>query len=670
MSSSPYRRGHRKRISALRLSSDSTVPTLPLYTSPPWQRTVELPEDPSDRPPDYTDSAEEADADTDDNDSDIEPQNQRVYVPSTPPLSFSPRRLTHRRSQASRSSGSGRRHTTSSTSDPYLDSLLARSVHALEMSNALLQSSMSTQTQLSHVLSSDSAADESLETHALVLSSRIKANDNVQSWMNNLEQISRGVDCLFEEGEGSQAGPSREEPISRSLPTNGLVDRIKQSHLRRPSLEFRRNGNGSGDSQLQYTNHDRHDLIAPPPRALTMYVDSTDDPSAIILPHTLGLRSTTTLPPTPIPSDFSFPSRQSECSIASTSTAESKRAVDVLSFYASSVPASTSSFFKSRRSSISTSPCKNTQTRRTKSPPPPITITGPTPNGRSPNRSRSRSVTPLRTGSPSKVHRPMTPPIEELSASSESSASSKSLHVDRTLESLRNILEKQPAPTRPTSSTSSKPPLPRPSLLSPPSVAPSSGTSTATASVSRLFTKSRHHASTRPPSPPRHSSLKVRSTPATPTSHSPSPSVSMLSIPDAIVNGLGLSSGHSTPKRISFAELPESYSSSRPHSDTSPTRSFRSSKSSKSSKTIKAKSSKRKSSSLKAGDGNGSEDSNGGNGWWTGWLLGAAGSSGASGLSMGASRSGGIGRQDDRLIRSSSWSNRPGFGNSLEDWAV
>ena len=188
---SPYRRTHRKRISALRLSSDSTVPTLPAYTSPPWQKPVGLPveEDLSDKPPEYPDSAEEGDADTDSEEESVaqrriySPSSSSSYVPPTPPLTFSPVRRTSRRSQTttgSRSSSQRRLPPPSSSNDPYLDSLLARSVHALEMSNALLQSSMSTQTSLSTVLASDSTAEVTFEAQVRNLTSRINVNDRLQ----------------------------------------------------------------------------------------------------------------------------------------------------------------------------------------------------------------------------------------------------------------------------------------------------------------------------------------------------------------------------------------------------------------------------------------------------------------------------------------------------------
>ncbi|KAI0307079.1 hypothetical protein B0F90DRAFT_1684969, partial [Multifurca ochricompacta] len=61
-STPPFRKHyHRKRISLTRLSSDTTT-TLPVYL-----RTEDLPDD---SPPDYPESANEADADTDHSTSD------------------------------------------------------------------------------------------------------------------------------------------------------------------------------------------------------------------------------------------------------------------------------------------------------------------------------------------------------------------------------------------------------------------------------------------------------------------------------------------------------------------------------------------------------------------------------------------------------------------------
>lgn len=668
MNFSPPRRGnHRKRISSPRLSSDSAVPTLPAYSSPPWQRQPGLLEDPSDKPPDY-DSAEEADADTDTDESNV------GYISPPPPLPASPRRV--RRSQASRS---GRRQL-SAASDPYLDSLLARSVHALEMSNALLQSSMSTQSSLTAVLSSDSMADRSLEARAQILTSRIRGNRDLHgTWTDDLDEISRSVENLVgeeqdQEGDLDDDSLPQVDCISKSLPTSGFAERVQRRHLRRPSLDLR---NSTG-SHLQYSNHDRSHFVAPAPRALTMYIDSTDDPDLIILPPTLGLRSSSHLPPTPLPSE-SFANHGSEPPPRPESPEQTKRIVDVLSSYVMRSPPSHGSSPSSascrlppttsppsRRSSITSS---STIRKPRQSKPSSASSKSPSPS-RAASIFRSRSLTPLRTSSPSRMPHSMTPPIEELSASSTSS-SSDNLHIDRTLESLRLILGKQPASLlggSPSKSRSTALPTtssvsPRPSFLSPPTVEPVLGTSNATASISRLFTKARHSSSTRAPSPPRQSSMKNRSVPPTPapTPVTPTPPPSLLGLPDALgISGFVnsstssvTSSGHSTPKRISFAELPESYASSKPGGVPSK---FRDKARSKSRSRDKAK---------RSADGRKDKERerDEGGGWWTGWLLGAAGTESGSGLSLGATR-------EERIPRSPGWSVRSGFGNSWEEWGA
>ncbi|KAF9809832.1 hypothetical protein IEO21_07232 [Rhodonia placenta] len=645
---SPPRRGrHRKRLSALRLSSDTTVSTLPAYTPPPWSKGRDFPPDGdlSDRPPDYPDSAEEGDADTDSDD----PRSAPYYPP---PLPLSPSRRLYR-TQSTRT----HRRQPSAAADPYLDSLLARSVHALEMSNALLQSSMSTQSSLSAVLAADSPVDRTLEARAHMLSTRIAGNRDLhETWVDDLDEISRSVEDLVEEGgDTTELQPLPDEDfVSQSLPVSGFADRMqRRGHLRRPSLDLRI----ASTPQLQYSNHDRSHFVAPAPRALTMYVDSTDDPDSITLPPTLGLR-TSHLPPTPLPSQtFSDPGPEAPADT-------NKRLVDVLSSYVSRSPPRPSTSVSSsprKSSSLSTrsgrSSSTSSHTVRHVRPSPPVK-----PPSASPSDARSRSLTPMRNLSPALPSRPMTPPIEELSTSSESS-SSGTMHVDRTVESLRNILDRQPPPPP-------KPTSPRPAFLSPPSVAPVAGTSTATASISRMFTKARHSSSTRPPSPPRQSVLKHRSAPPTPNPSStptpnstPAPSApptpTLLGIPGAFGftrsrTSSAASSGRSTPtpKRISFAELPE------PHVGASSSK-LRDKKAGARDGGGKAR--RRRG---RGAQGRGKEEDEGG-GWWTGWLLGAAGTGSGSGLSLSASREervpGGLG---------SSWSVRPGYGGSLEEWGA
>ncbi|CDO73827.1 hypothetical protein BN946_scf185015.g156 [Trametes cinnabarina] len=601
MYTTPPRRGlHRKRLSALRLSSDSTVTTLPVYTSPPRIRH-DLPEIPSEQPPAYSDSAEEADEDTD-------PSDVEVFAPSPPPsLPVSPRASSAGRNPRASYRRHRRHQSIAAASDPYLDSLLERSVHALEMSNALLQSSMSTQTSLSAVLADDDIADRSLEQRAHLLTSRIHSNRDLhESWMDDLDQISRGVEGLVRGSDAEDSGadepgarpiarPRRlEEPVSQSLPAGGISERIQRKQIRRASQDFRQGSSGSGSTagaNLQLSAHDRRAFVAPAPRAITMYIDSSEAADAIALPATLGVRPTSRPPPTPLPSQTSFSSTVSLSSdhapIQEPQDEERKRVVDMLASFVmprssmtnppsvSSSPSS-SSLLRRRDSSSSSRTVK--KGRASKSPPPSLQID-------TPSNLRSRSLTPNRGSPVTRQPRPLTPPIEELSTSSTSS-DSHTLHVDRTVESLRQILEKQRSASQSSGSKATAPSsLPRPSILSPPTVAPVLGTSNATASVSRLFTKARHTTSTRPPSPPRQSSMKGRSRPSTPLSPSapslagssrtdtPTPSPSLLSVPDVFGGVLGggrsrsgppTPSGSSTPKRISFAEpLEPPYSSSK-----------------------------------------------------------------------------------------------------------
>ncbi|OJT07111.1 hypothetical protein TRAPUB_2045 [Trametes pubescens] len=680
MYASSQRRGHhRKRLSALRLSSDSTVTTLPVYTSPPRHRHPDLPEIPSEQPPAYPDSAEEADEDTDPSDSD-------VFIPSLPPSLPASPRPTSRRPRLTR--GHRRQQSLASASDPYLDSLLARSVHALEMSNALLQSSMSTQSSLSAMLADDPDVDRSIEQRTEALTSRMRNNrDMHESWMDDLDQISRGVEGLVrgeEEQEEdadnrAEANHARlEEPISQSLPTGGLSERMQRRQLRRASQDFRPEASSSSSSNLQLSTHDRSAFVARAPRALTMYIDSSEAADAIALPSTLGVRPAARPMLTPLPSQTSFTSVSTEAE-SPVADEQPRRVVDMLASFV--MPRSSSSVSSSpsntsllrRRDSSSSSSRTVKKPRASKSPPPALQLD--TPGAASSSNRRSRSLTPNHGSPVIRQSRPLTPPIEELSTSSTSSDST-SLHVERTVDSLRQILEKQRSAQRKGSTSSAPPPLPRPSLLSTPSVAPIAGTSTATASVSRLFTKNRH-TTTRPPSPPRQSSMKGRSAPTTPiTPLTPAlhtPSASLLNVPDVFGQMLGVrprsgtSSGASTPKRISFAEPPEPYSSSKPAGASSK---FHKGKS-------KAKERGRMKGKGKAREGSGADSDGEKTGWWTGWLLGAAGAGAgsASGLGMGVGRA----RSEERYVYpgargagtgGSSWSLRPGFGNSLEEWGA
>ncbi|KAF5382950.1 hypothetical protein D9757_006309 [Collybiopsis confluens] len=328
---------HRKRISALRLSSDTTS-TLPEYNPnssvTPW-RIVPQVTAIDDAPPGYSsDSAEEADEDTDLSDEGRRRQAHRSVVvtvgfnsgsPTTSALTSPP---TPRSSRLKR--GSSQRHKRSnfsvnldhrSNSDLYLDSLLERSVHALEMSNALLQSSISTNTALSGILNQENDSEEdsrpvthptlipshsgpgsgihSLERSARELSSRIIYNRNVHdTWADDLEQIGRDVDQLFSESAQGRTHARREGSgssqgsISASLPTTSFPQSSRHDSLqgsskraiRRASLDFgsarvqstqvnsQRHDETTGVPHLRYDLPDRERFISQPPRALTQYV--------------------------------------------------------------------------------------------------------------------------------------------------------------------------------------------------------------------------------------------------------------------------------------------------------------------------------------------------------------------------------------------------------------
>ncbi|KAI0278820.1 hypothetical protein BGY98DRAFT_971670, partial [Russula aff. rugulosa BPL654] len=259
-------RPHRKRFSVTRLSTDSTA-TLPAYLR------TEIP--PDDQPPDYPESADEADADTGNSSS------EDTLLPLASPRS---RRLrTHRRRRTVSP-------IVSSPTDPYLDSLLARSVHALEMSNALLQSSISTQSSLSAVLAADDspAVESSLEARARHLSSRIGANSSIQeNWLDDLAVISEHLSTGDPEPEDDALGLSlvaHDDPISRSLPVGP-----SPLQLRARCHNRYRSSHDLHEPHLRLSNWSRSRLISPAPRAITQYVESNADPDTILLPSTLGL---------------------------------------------------------------------------------------------------------------------------------------------------------------------------------------------------------------------------------------------------------------------------------------------------------------------------------------------------------------------------------------------
>ncbi|KAF7302180.1 C2H2-type domain-containing protein [Mycena indigotica] len=533
-------RTHRKRVSALRLSSDTTN-TLPEY----WRDLVP--------PPEYEPDDVEADAE---NDTDSEPAPSH-YIPPAPPISPR-RRLQHRR-------------RPSSPQDAFIDSLLERSVHALELSNALLQSSITPTT---------STLRESSPTASAAAAPIPMPPSRNEAWADDLAKIAHDVDELLV----SSSLPPASSPIAHRRPR------------RRPSLDtdtssrrtsYLSASTSTSDNGLQMALPSRARFIAPAPRALTQYIDAdtTISDDSIALPSTLGLRAA--------PSDWRITGLPSESKpVVSTSTRSPEPSTPAYQMLSSFVhpPHSTSPKLAVSRSSSrgravtrgsrSSSRAGSHTPHRTEVPEvesstspllsTPGTVSswfssvhnGPKPDSMPASPPTSSSFTTHSNLSASIIAQL---PPENLGHSPQSSDDGGDMGADgcrakEARSALRRILEEAPPPPRP--------PAKKFQPRSPPPV-PHAASSTATASVSRLFSKGGRHSVSTPPERVV-SIMKRSSAPSTPI-------VAENDKGEGTSKGLGSvfwmghaskpSSGTSTPrsaKRISFAELPESYTGSKP----------------------------------------------------------------------------------------------------------
>ncbi|KAL0950057.1 hypothetical protein HGRIS_010064 [Hohenbuehelia grisea] len=516
-----------------------------------------------------------------------------------------------------------------------------------------------------------------------------------------------------------QTSPRARTEFQRKHPVEGLPHDDHSVAISHYELDV---DNEEDVPQLRLSHKERRQLVAAAPRAMTQYVESCEDPGMIRLPSTLGLRAPSsthsasssgfrsppsrrasfqsTAPHTPDPNTSTFsprPTAQGFYSLPSTSNAKSAstsflplvsvtdkspepstRAYAMLSSFVyrppPTPPASTPSSFintsfisaaLARRGSKSGRSVSAGEDARSRSPsvggqPHPHTVDGlPPMNGTLNGLSRSRSTTPKPVYPQQPIQRRMTPPIEEQSSSSSDGPVAK-----QTLASLRKILDEQPPPAPASPSPSRHQRLRAPAFhpLSPAPIA-AAGTSTATASISRLFTKGTHSSSTRAPSPPRVSSLK----------HSPnSSSSSRASTPALLSPGLGPGpsslgpgsisasasvsggSGRNTPKRISFAELPEPYSVSGGSTGAG----F---------KRVRERSRGKGKGKARADAG---EEGGGSKGkWWAAWLMGGNSSGGEGGGRSGGRRSpfeDGMG--SGTLARN--FGPRMGIGGGLDEWTV
>jgi len=303
--------GHYTQLPRRQYASDKvaspTTTSAPSTVLPEYTPEVTSPSA-SDAPPTYTDV-----------DAEDEGDDEPLPLPMTSSLSRR-RSLTTTRTSASvpsrrPASHQGKRRSSSSKpstkqsngDDLYLDSLLARSVHALELSNALLQSTMSTKSSLTSVLHSEDILDRSLARQQRNITATLREGQLLQAtWMGEMREVVEDVEDLFDDG-GSPYS-MRDEYWPHAATMTGSLPSTSSSPLsslapRRPSTrallpEHSRTTSSSSGGALRRGERPR----SPPPRALTQYVsvahsrgtttETTANQDSIYLPSTTGLRAT------------------------------------------------------------------------------------------------------------------------------------------------------------------------------------------------------------------------------------------------------------------------------------------------------------------------------------------------------------------------------------------
>lgn len=222
-----------------------------------------------------------------------EPEEERDIVPSPIPT-IRPRRILGRRRSVAGSIG---------TTEDKLDSLLERSIAALEASNQLLQSSLSTHSSLAAVLA-DSASDRGMDLQIRYLAKRLGVGGEEEDKSEKaLDKVLDGVLGLLgnEEDNASAsnaAGGVVDGGVSRSLPAEDHM-----VHLRSRSDASR---SDFAESQQQHQRRLRLSAgerpRSPPPRPFTQYVsiespfgvalEATASSNSIYMPSTSGTRTT------------------------------------------------------------------------------------------------------------------------------------------------------------------------------------------------------------------------------------------------------------------------------------------------------------------------------------------------------------------------------------------
>ena len=88
----------------------------------------------------------------------------------------------------------------SNNDGPYLDGLLAHSVHALELPNALLQLTMATKSSLTSVLHSEDVLDRSLARQQWDIGATVRKGQQMQvMWMGEIREVVEDVEDLFDD---------------------------------------------------------------------------------------------------------------------------------------------------------------------------------------------------------------------------------------------------------------------------------------------------------------------------------------------------------------------------------------------------------------------------------------------------------------------------------------
>ncbi|KAG8964324.1 hypothetical protein FRC03_001886 [Tulasnella sp. 419] len=203
------------------------------------------------------------------------------------------------------------RRSFSGPSRDRLDELLERSVRALETSNALLASSISTHSSLAAVLA-DNSFDRTVDAQIRFLTGSVGPVADARE--SGMEEVLKGVSGLIMDDEDDNFS------ISRSLPAH--------DHLQRHRTSSPRVTKNSGNRRRLRLSADGERPRSPPPRALTQYVsiesengfasESTSTQDTIYLPSTMGLRSASHISefsPSPLPSPtiYSSPTISSAC---------------------------------------------------------------------------------------------------------------------------------------------------------------------------------------------------------------------------------------------------------------------------------------------------------------------------------------------------------------------